>query len=53
MASDLIGNHAEQVQAVGVAGIGRQNLPVQPFGLVQAPGLMVGQAIGEVLLNAR
>jgi hypothetical protein len=53
MASDLIGNHSEQMQTVGMAGIDRQNLPVEPFGFVQAPGLMMSKGLGEQLLNAR
>ena len=53
MASPLGSNHPEQVQAVGMAAIGRENLAVKSFGIVQAPGLMVLQGGGEHSLNGR
>jgi hypothetical protein len=34
MASGLVCNHPEQVQAVGVTGIDRQKLPEEPLGFV-------------------
>jgi hypothetical protein len=41
------------VQAVGMMGIDRQNLPVEPFGFVQSAGLMMSKSISKHLLNAR
>ena len=34
-----------------MAGVGRQNLPVEPFGFVQTPGLMISNGISEHLLS--
>ena len=52
-ASHLIGDHPEQVQAVSIAGVDRQNLPVKPFGFMQASCLMMVQGGGQYRLNAR
>jgi len=38
---DLVRDHAEQVQGARMAGDGRQDLPVDPLGLVQPAGLVV------------
>ncbi len=53
MAPNLRSKHPEHVQAVGMAGMNCQNLPVEPFGFAQASGLMMLECRGEHLLNAR
>ena len=41
--SALVGDHTEQMEAIGVAGLNRENLKVETFGFAQAPGLMALQ----------
>ena len=53
MVSRLVGNDPEQVQAVCMAGIGRQNLPAAAFSFAQAPGLMMVNSVGEQPLKRR
>ena len=53
MASGLVSDHPEQVQAVGVTGIDRQNLPEEPLGFVQASSLMMLKGGNPYSLNAR
>lgn len=47
----LTGDHSEQMQAVCMMGIYCQNLPIDPLGLGQAPGLMVPKRIPQHDLN--
>ena len=44
MASRLVGDDPEQVQAVGMAGVDRENLPIQAFRVAQPPCLMMSNA---------
>ena len=53
MAPHLVSNRPQQVQAIGMMRNDCQNLPVEPFGFVQLPGLMASNRISEHLLNAR
>jgi hypothetical protein len=48
-----MGNHPQQVQTVSMVGVYRENLPVEPFGFAQAPGLMVSKGISEYHLNVQ
>ena len=36
-----------------MARIGREDLPIQPFGFTEAPGLMLAKGLGKHVLNAR
>jgi hypothetical protein len=35
------------MEAVGMTRIARQDAPVEPFGIVQPPGLMMLEGVGE------
>jgi hypothetical protein len=48
-----MGDHAEQMQGVGMAGIGRENAPIKSIGLGQPPGLMMPDGLRELLLKDR
>jgi hypothetical protein len=39
--ADLVGNHAEKMNRVGLIRLGLQNLPIDPLGSLQPAGLMV------------
>ena len=51
MAPGLGGDHAKQMQGIGVAGRDRQNLPVEAFGIGQTPFPMMADGFGEPPLN--
>ncbi len=48
-----MGNHAEQMKRIGMAGIGLQNLTIKALGVPQPAGLMMPQADIEKCLHAR
>src|ERR1700733_10671940 len=47
VAAPLVRHHAEKMQAVGMAGGGRENQPVEPLGLVQVSRLVMAQGFGN------
>ena len=47
----LVCQDPKQMQAVGVAGIDREDAPVEPFGLVQPPGPVAAGGLAEQALN--
>jgi hypothetical protein len=53
MAAHLMGEDSQQMQSLGMAGGDRQTLPITPFGVGQAIGLMMTQGFGEKVLNRR
>jgi len=52
MLTALIGEYAEEMEAVSVARIARQNLAIEPLGLRELPGLMEAQCLGEAVPRA-
>jgi len=53
MTTVLMGHDPEQMQAADMSGIELKDLPVEPFGLGQPPGLVVPKRITEHPLNGR
>jgi len=51
--ADLMGKNAQQMQAVGMADVKRQYLPVKLLGFSQPAGLMMPQSFPEQSLNSR
>ena len=51
VAAGMIGDDAEKVQAIDMAGLERQNLAVQWLGLGGAAGPVQGRRLGEDLIN--
>ena len=49
----LMGEHAQEVQRVGIIGLVLQDPPVQDLGLAQAAGLVVLQGGGQRLCRPR
>jgi len=52
MLTDLEGDHAEEMQGVGVAGLVLKNLAVNRFRLWQPSGLMVGDGDTDGFLDS-